>query len=69
MLTYTPDSSLIQEILRKQWPQEHPDAGVDEESNWEILDENNEHDALKRHWFKQNYVNQVPRTGASITYH
>lgn len=69
MLTYTPDSSLIHEIIRKQWPQDNTDSSQLEESNWEILDENSDHDALKRHWFKQNYINQNPRNGSMITYH
>lgn len=69
MLTYTPDSSLIQEIIRKQWPQDSTDSSLVEESNWEILDETNDHDVLKRHWFKQNYINQTPRNGSMITYH
>lgn len=69
MLINTPDSSLIQEIIRKQWPQDVNDSSVLEESNWEILDENSEHDPLKRHWFKQNYINQIPRNGSMTTYH
>ncbi len=68
MMTITPDSSLIQEIIRKQWPQDSREESILEDFNWEILDENNE-DVVTRHWFKQNYIHQPSRNGSMITYH
>lgn len=69
MFFITPDLSIIEEIIRKGWPTNNSDASHVEESNWEILNDDNSQDGLSRHWFKQNYINQRSQQDAVITYH
>lgn len=69
MFTTSTDISVIEEIIRKNWPSQGTDASLTEDSAWEILNDNNADDALNRHWFKQNYVHQMPQHTSSVMYH
>lgn len=63
------ESPCIEEIIQREWPQSDCDAFQEDDSSWDILDEDSSHDAVNRHWFKQNYINQVPPHKTHITYH
>lgn len=65
----SPDSSALEEIIRKNWPSISPDSTLKNESEWDILNDNNKNDASGRHWFKQNFINQMPQTNSKVMYH
>lgn len=69
MFTNSMDQNAADEIIRIKWPTDICDADVDNDANWEILNENSDHDGLKRHWFKQNYVIHPHVSKPIITYH
>lgn len=69
MFKLTPEASDIDEVIKKIWPESNADTPVSEESSWEILDTNNSEDVLKRHWFKQNYSNQISQHNSVVMYH
>lgn len=58
------------EIIRKNWPN-HSDDSLEklDDSDWEILNENNHQDILKRHWFKQNYINYANESITMVIHH
>lgn len=63
------DHSIIEEIIRKSWSVPTPDSMRKDESDWEILNDNNTNDALGRHWFKQNLIHQMPTHTSIVNYH
>lgn len=64
------DISILEEIIRKNWPGQGTEAAISkDESDWDILNDNNSNDASNRHWFKQNYINQMPQSTSQVTYH
>lgn len=70
MFNHTSDISILEEIIRKNWPSQGTDAAINkDESDWDILNDNNSNDALNRHWFKQNYINQMPQSTSQVIYH
>jgi len=69
MFDASPENLMIEEVIRKNWPTHGSDASVNDECDWEILNDNNANDATSRHWFKQNYINQMPQHTSSVMYH
>lgn len=69
MFNASSDISVIEELIIKNWPTPGSDTSVNEECEWEILNDNNVNDATSRHWFKQNYINQMPQHTSSVMYH
>lgn len=70
MFNNSSDISILEEIIRKNWPSQGTDAGINkDESDWDILNDNNADDAYNRHWFKQNYINQMPGATSQVIYH
>lgn len=69
MFYTTTVSSVIEEVARKTWPSNSSDASILEESSWEILNDNDSHSFLNRHWFKQNYVNDRKQQDSEPKYH
>jgi hypothetical protein len=61
--------NIPEEILRRNWPVSHSEAADENDSAWDILNEDNSLDGLKRHWFKQNYINHSSPDKPLITYH
>lgn len=64
------DISILEEIIRKNWPSQVTDTTTNkDESEWDILTDMNSGDASNRHWFKQNFINQMPQHTSMVTYH
>lgn len=58
-----------EEIYRRSWPVSHSESVDENDSAWDILNEDNSLDGLKRHWFKQNYIHRSSPDRTMITYH
>ncbi len=71
MFTISTDISNLDEIIKKSWPNQGTDAAIKkDESDWDILNEtSNENVGSNRHWFKQNFVNQMPQSSSRLIYH
>lgn len=69
MFTST-ENSILEELIRKNWPSQVADAAIHkDESDWDILTDINSGDASNRHWFKQNFIHQMPQHTSIVTYH
>lgn len=69
MFYATTVSSVVEEVARKSWPAMNNDASILEEYSWEILNDNDSHSFLNRHWFKQNYGIDRRQQNNDIKYH
>ena len=61
--------NIPEEIMHRNWPVSHSEAADENDSSWEILNEDNSLEGLKRHWFKQNYIHRSSPDKTLITYH
>lgn len=64
-----PDTLVNEEIVWNNWLAEQLDSSLSDEVSWEILNQSDSDDIGSRHWFKQNYVHQMPQNATMITYH
>lgn len=70
MFNNSSDNSILEELIRKNWPNQVTDAAVNnDESDWDILTDLNSGDASNRHWFKQNYIHHISQHTSMVTYH
>lgn len=70
MFNHSSDISILEELIRKNWPNQGTDAAAKkDDSEWDILTDTNSGDGSNRHWFKQNYINQMPQHNSMVTYH
>lgn len=63
------DTLVNEEIVWNSWPFDHTESVWTEEEGWEILNEMDSQETGCRHWFKQNFVRQLPRAATLVTYH
>jgi hypothetical protein len=65
----THEISGYEEIIRRSWPVEIRDAANDDESHWDILNEDSNSAGLNRHWFKPTQTNRTSPDASRIIYH
>lgn len=69
MFFTTTVSSVIEEVASKSWPSINTDASIIEDACWEILNDNDSHYFIGRHWFRQNCVHDRKQQEKQATYH
>jgi len=69
MINSAVEVSGIEKTTKQDWPTEDVESVLLDDSDWEILDETNSHEVVKRHWFKQNYISKRTRYDLDVTFH